>query len=48
MAASLTGLAMGGVILIAQNMFLDEDTAQKLLTFNHSNFFVWGLPQLHA
>ena len=42
MAASLTGLAMGGIILILQNMFLDEETAQRLLTFSNSNFFVWG------
>ena len=42
MAASLTGLALGGIIMLLRTLdiLLDEDTAQKLLTFSNSNFFV--------
>jgi hypothetical protein len=36
----MTGLALGGIILVLRDVLLSEELAQQLLTFNHSNFFV--------
>lgn len=40
MSAAVTGLALGGIILVLSGILLDGDLTQQLLTFNHSNFFV--------
>ncbi|EIE20808.1 Sodium/hydrogen exchanger, partial [Coccomyxa subellipsoidea C-169] len=46
MSAAVTGLALGGIILVLSGILLDGDLTQQLLTFNHSNFFVFFLPPI--
>ncbi|KAK9909738.1 hypothetical protein WJX75_006766 [Coccomyxa subellipsoidea] len=46
MSAAVTGLALGGIILVLSGILLDSDLTQQLLTFNHSNFFVFFLPPI--
>ncbi|CAL5219929.1 g1861 [Coccomyxa viridis] len=46
MSASITGLALGFAVLVLGNIFLEEGVTEQLLTFNHSNFFVFFLPPI--
>lgn len=39
MAAALTGLMLGFILLLFSNIFISEETLQQLLSFDHSSFF---------
>ena len=39
MAAALTGLMLGILLLLCSNIFISEETLQQLLSFDHSSFF---------
>ncbi|KAK9823397.1 hypothetical protein WJX72_002484 [[Myrmecia] bisecta] len=46
MAAALMGLLMGMLLLALRGVVLSEELTQKLLTFNHANFFTFFLPPI--
>eukprot|EP00884_Botryococcus_braunii_P001728 jgi/Botrbrau1/11556/Bobra.60_1s0010.1 len=46
MSAALTGLAMGFILLTLRGSMLSPKVTQQLLTFDHSNFFVFFLPPI--
>lgn len=47
MSAALTGLVMGFILLTVRGAMLSPKVTQQLLTFDHSNFFVYVPLCLH-
>lgn len=39
MSAAITGLAIGGILIILGNIILTQEVVEQLLTFDHSSFF---------